>query len=55
MKKLVAAESASDLIDARINELADWRGKALARVRAIIHRAAALNLQGKSKPSRTGK
>ena len=39
MKNTVAAESASDFIDARINELGDWRGKMLAKVRAIIHEA----------------
>ena len=39
MKKPVPAESASVLIDAKINELGDWRGKALARVRAIMHEA----------------
>jgi hypothetical protein len=39
MKKPVAGESASALIDARINELGDWRGKMLAQVRAIIHKA----------------
>jgi hypothetical protein len=39
MKKLVSAESASVLIDAKINELGDWRGKMLAKVRAIIHQA----------------
>ncbi len=32
-------ESASVLIDAKINELGDWRGKMLAKVRAIIHKA----------------
>jgi len=32
-------ESASKAIDARIKELGDWRGKMLARVRAIIHEA----------------
>ncbi|HXB20534.1 MAG TPA: DUF1801 domain-containing protein, partial [Candidatus Solibacter sp.] len=32
-------ESASVLIDARINELGDWRGKMLAKVRSIIHKA----------------
>ena len=32
-------ESPSRLIDARINELDDWRGKALARVRALIREA----------------
>jgi hypothetical protein len=31
--------SASDLIDARIKELADWRGKALAHVRKLIKQA----------------
>ena len=30
---------ASRLIDARIEELADWRGRTLARVRALIHEA----------------
>src|SRR5271155_2988719 len=39
MKKTVPAESASALIDAKINELGDWRGKTLAKVREIIHRA----------------
>ena len=39
MKKLIPPESASALIDAKINELADWRGKMLAKVRAIIHKA----------------
>src|SRR5580692_4760239 len=39
MKKPVAGESASAFIDAKINELGDWRGKTLAKVRAIIHKA----------------
>ena len=39
MKKAIAMESASAFIDARINELGDWRGKMLAKVRAIIHKA----------------
>jgi hypothetical protein len=39
MKKPVAVESASAIIDARIRELGDWRGKMLAKVRAIIHQA----------------
>jgi hypothetical protein len=39
MKKPVAAESASALIDERIEELGDWRGKMLAKVRKIIHEA----------------
>ena len=32
-------ESASALIDQRIKELGDWRGKMLAKVRGIIHEA----------------
>src|SRR3984893_15871135 len=32
-------ESPARLIDARIKELADWRGKTLARVRALIRQA----------------
>src|SRR5262249_5759990 len=32
-------ESASAIIDARISELRDWRGKTLAKVREIIHQA----------------
>jgi hypothetical protein len=39
MKKPVPAESASALIDHRIDELGDWRGKMLSRVRKIIHAA----------------
>jgi hypothetical protein len=39
MKKPVSAESASAFIDEKIKELGDWRGKALAKVRAIIHEA----------------
>ena len=39
MKKTVPVESASAFIDAKINELGDWRGKMLAKVRAIIHKA----------------
>lgn len=31
--------SPSRLIDARIEELGDWRGETLARIRAIIHHA----------------
>jgi len=33
------AESPSRLIDARIKELGDWRGAALARIRALIKEA----------------
>jgi hypothetical protein len=32
-------ESASAFIDEKIKELGDWRGKTLAKVRAIIHEA----------------
>lgn len=39
MKKSVPADSASARIDERISELADWRGKALAKVRTLIHEA----------------
>ena len=39
MKKTVAVEPASAFIDEKIKELGDWRGKALAKVRAIIHQA----------------
>ena len=34
-----AGESPSRLIDARIAELGDWRGGALARMRGLIHEA----------------
>ncbi|TIR26411.1 MAG: DUF1801 domain-containing protein [Mesorhizobium sp.] len=33
-------KSASDLIDGRIEELGDWRGEMLARLRALIRQAA---------------
>jgi len=39
VKKPVSVESASALIDERIKELDDWRGKTLARVRKVIHAA----------------
>jgi hypothetical protein len=39
VKKTIPMESASVLIDARIQELGDWRGKTLAKVRGIIHEA----------------
>jgi hypothetical protein len=35
----VAKDNASELIDERIRELADWRGKTLGRVRGIIKQA----------------
>jgi hypothetical protein len=39
MKKAEPTQSASATIDAKIKELGDWRGKTLARVRALIHEA----------------
>jgi hypothetical protein len=39
MKSLVPVESASALIDQKIKELGDWRGKTLAKVREIVHEA----------------
>src|SRR5437773_11161459 len=39
MKRPVPLESASALIDNKIRELGDWRGKTLAKVRDIIHKA----------------
>jgi len=39
IKKSVIETAASASIDARINELGDWRGKTLARVRELIHQA----------------
>ncbi len=39
MKSPVPNEAASTLIDDKIKELADWRGKMLAKLREIIHKA----------------
>src|SRR4051794_9075524 len=39
MKNVPQGESASALIDKRIKELEDWRGKTLARVRQLIKQA----------------
>jgi hypothetical protein len=39
MKNAKSAGSPSGLIDARIAELGDWRGRALARARALIKEA----------------
>jgi hypothetical protein len=39
MKRPVPVESASAFIDAKIDELGDWRGNMLAKVRAIIQKA----------------
>jgi hypothetical protein len=39
MNRPVPVKSASALIDERIKELGDWRGKMLARMRQILHEA----------------
>src|SRR5213595_424136 len=39
MKGSIPVESASAFIDEKIQELGDWRGKMLAKVREIIHEA----------------
>ena len=39
VKEGKAGASPSQLIDARINELSDWRGETLARVRMLIEQA----------------
>ncbi len=39
MKKSAPVETASALIDTKIKELGDWRGKTLAKVRELIHAA----------------
>jgi hypothetical protein len=39
MKKTIPVESASALIAEKIKGLGDWRGKTLAKVRALIHAA----------------
>jgi hypothetical protein len=46
MKKSATSEGeASQLIDARIAELGDWRGRTLARVRALIREAEPLAVE----------
>jgi hypothetical protein len=39
MKNSSPVDSGSAILDARIRELGDWRGKMLAKVREIIHEA----------------
>src|SRR5262249_12776443 len=39
VKRPARVQSASTLIDQRIKELGDWRGKTLANVRKLIHEA----------------
>jgi hypothetical protein len=41
MKGAVAMEPASALLDEKIKQLGDWRGKTLAKVRDIVHQADA--------------
>jgi hypothetical protein len=38
-RPILSGGSPSQLIDARIAELGDWRGETLARIRALIHEA----------------
>jgi hypothetical protein len=39
MKRPVAVETASAIIDEKIKELGDWRGKTLSRIRALVKQA----------------
>jgi len=39
MRTAVPSESASAFLDAKIDSLGDWRGKTLAKIRTIIHKA----------------
>jgi hypothetical protein len=39
MTRKATTDSPAQLIDARIDELGDWRGKTLARIRALIKQA----------------
>jgi hypothetical protein len=39
MKRPAPVEAAPAVIDAKIKELGDWRGKTLAQVRQIVHQA----------------
>src|ERR1700732_2923478 len=39
MTRPVPVESAAALMDEKVKELGDWRGKTLAKVREIIHQA----------------
>ena len=45
MKKPESDVSASARIDARIQQLGDWRGATLAKVRDIIHKAGIQPIQ----------
>ena len=46
MKRSVPVKAASAFIDEKIKELGDWRGKTLAKVRQIIHKADPEILEG---------
>ena len=39
MKRSVPMESASALMDKKIKQLGDWRGKTLSQIRALIKQA----------------
>ena len=52
MKRPAPVESASALIDEKIKELGDWRGKMLAKVRGIIHQADPEIVEGNSGETR---
>ena len=39
MKKSASSKSPSQLIDARVKELGDWRGEMLSRLRALVKEA----------------
>jgi hypothetical protein len=47
MKRPVPVESASPLIDEKIKEFGDWRGKVVAKVREIMHAANPGILEGR--------
>ena len=51
-KEEEGADSASQLIDARIKELGDWRGETLdeSALKALILAAVALNTSKRAKP-----
>ena len=48
-------DSPSQLIDARIKELSDWRGETLARVRTLIKQADPEAVEGSGQGFRSGR
>jgi hypothetical protein len=48
-------DSPSQLIDARIKKLGDWRGETLARVRALIKQADPDSVRAAARPVRSRK